>query len=317
MGNTNDQIIEKGVCEEDEKKFCEVDTNEEDDMDYRLVGLETFYSKLCRSEKLLVKNENGDYIDRRTKVILENPKFNFKSYTRLSQMIGKNPQGKRGTGSSTRIDLNGVPCMIRCAHNLCTWSVFNNEILMHQKARIYEGRQGHDAWIQLWKLDTVKSNVHPMYAGKIDSGFDIGIARLEKKDHKLNGEVKIDDKSIVDDCDLAVVDPKNIQSGMKVEIAGYPGDDKFMGYPFTHSGKIVDIVNKPDGGCLVYYNVDTTVGNSGACIMVTDESYIEKYSTKPGIRKLIIGVHNGHSDGEYNYGSLITPSIFKWMSRKE
>ena len=99
---------------------------------------------------------------------------------------------------------------------------------------------------------------------------------------------------------------------MAIEIAGYPGEQ--VGQPFTHTGVIIDITKTALGGYVLWHNVDCSGGNSGSAIMITDEEWIKKYSFNKNVKKVIIGVHTGHDPLErLNFGTLITPSLHKWI----
>jgi len=276
------------------------------------VNFVNFSEIVCDKKECLLLNVDQSTDGRRTKISFGNPKFNFTSYTCLSQIIGLLPDGRCGIGSSTRIMVKGVPYVLTCAHNLCGVSTVHESIDLFKKTRIYEGREGSDAWKQLWLLDLKKSSIHPKFNGKPYGGFDIGISRVLKRNHKFNGKVKIDDNSVVDDCELGTVNLKDIESGMAVEVTGYSGQKDLFGYPFTYEGKILDTKPTGDGGCIMFYKLDSIPGNSGGAIMIKNKSYIKKHSKKPGISKLIIGVHNGYDGAEdICYGTLITEAVLK------
>jgi len=98
--------------------------------------------------------------------------------------------------------------------------------------------------------------------------------------------------------------------GMIVEVAG-----SVRGVPFTSEGKILNAKSMGNGGCMLFYMLETTPANSGGCIMIKDKNYIAKHCKKRGVSKLIIGVHTGHDglDG-INFGTLISPHTFKWIT---
>jgi len=295
-----------------EKKIVEdVDDTKEWDLDDIPFGFVTFAEMLTSKESLLCADQSDNA--RRIKISFGNAKFNFTSYTQLSQIIALLPDRRSGIGSSTRIMVKGIPYVLTCAHNLCSVSTLNKSMNLFKKARIYEGREGSGSWKQLWELDLKKSCIHPKYNGRPHCGFDIGFSRIRKRNHKLNGKVKIDDSLIEDDCAWGVGDPKDIESGMKVEVTAYSGQKDSFGCPFTHDGKILDTKTRDNGGCMLYYNLDTTPGTTGGCIMIKNKSYIKKHCKKPGVSKLIIGVHNGQESDGICYGTLITESVLKSM----
>jgi len=111
-------------------------------------------------------------------------------------------------------------------------------------------------------------------------------------------------------------DAESIKRGMAVELAGYPGEKK--GWPYTHTGRVIDITKTKLGGHILWYDADATPGNSGSCVMITDKDFIKSISKKVGIKKVIVGVHTGHDPVvNLNYGTLITPSIGEWIRNVE
>jgi len=292
---------------DEEKK---IDENEDELDDYFGVpSLVAFSGALRSSEALLVSDQSEEDQNRGTEITYGNAKFNFTSYTRLCQMIGMLPNKAIGTGPCTRVRLNNEDYIISCAHNFCSVSSLRNTTHMFEKVRVFEGREG-DTWKQFWTCNVQETYVHPKYNGVVDCGFDIGVSRIRKRTHKLNGTAKIDEKSTVDDCDVGIGDPKDIVEGMTVEVAG-----SVRGIPFTSEGKILSAKSKANGGCMVFYKLETTPADSGGCIMIKDKNYIAKHCEKRGVSKLIIGVHTGHDglDG-IHFGTLISPQAFKWIT---
>jgi len=103
---------------------------------------------------------------------------------------------------------------------------------------------------------------------------------------------------------------------MKVEIAGYPTCK--IGHPYTHNGQISDISGTKQGGHLIWYDADSTIGNSGSCIMVTDEDFVKSVTKEPGIRKVIVAVHAGYDEvANLNFGTLITESVHDWLIKEK
>merc|ERR1719184_498712 len=100
------------------------------------------------------------------------------------------------------------------------------------------------------------------------------------------------------------MNPKDVSKGMTIELVGYPGEKE--GYPFTHTAKIVDITEKENGGWVLWYDADSTPGNSGSAIYLIDEKYIANQNLEKRVTKLLIGVHTGHDDAEgLNFGTLL------------
>lgn len=114
------------------------------------------------------------------------------------------------------------------------------------------------------------------------------------------------------------VKPKHIKKGMGIELAGFPGEKG--GWPYTHRGKIVEVTKTKLGGHLLLYDVDATPGNSGSCLSITDKDFLSnyrrKYNLNDKIKKVTVGVHTGHcAVDNLNYGTLITPSMGKWIRK--
>jgi len=104
-----------------------------------------------------------------------------------------------------------------------------------------------------------------------------------------------------------------VRKGIPIEVVGYPGEKK--GYPYTHTGKILDIVEIDIGGWVLWYDADTTPGNSGSPIYLTDEKYLKQKSISAA--KMLIGVHTGHDEAEgSNFGTFLTPSLLEWMLKE-
>jgi len=269
-------------------------------------------------EGLVVTDSDDKVVDRRTKIVYTDLKFNYVSYYMLSQLTAKVSDGKKGVGSCTEVlgAMKGERHFLTCAHNLVDYSVRSGRILPYSDSMIYKARQGEKRSRVIFQANNKKCRVHPDYNGQPDCGFDIGIipvikgSEVDAKELKSWGTMLSDNW---EDVRWHAPDPDTIKKGMSVELAGYPGEKG--GWPHTHTGIVVDVTKTKLGGYLIWYNCDATPGNSGSCVMITDKDFIEA-TVDERISKLIVGVHTGHDAVEkLNYGTLITPTIDEWIMK--
>lgn len=294
------------------------DENKEEMMvDHSLKAVVAFSStkrEMCiphREEGLLVKGDDDEWVDRRTLVDFCDEKFGLlKSYRMLCQLTSRLPKGSKMVGTCFRMHRNKSEYILTCAHNLIAWSPFQDQFSWFKWCIYYEMRQGVSSWANSRYLDLTTARVHPKHDGWGASGFDIAVChpgeivtkgRNNFVKHRGNADVM-----------LCACDPQNLSKGMSVELAGYPGEKD--GQPHTHTGKIVDCKKTKLGGHVIFYDVDATCGNSGSPLMITDEKFLKKHNAHAGVQKMVIGIHNGNDAfGGYNYGTLITPSLEKWI----
>jgi len=125
----------------------------------------------------------------------------------------------------------------------------------------------------------------------------------------------------------AFIEPNKLTKGKMVQVAGFPAENCKVTYMYEHTGPIEKVEPKSNGGCIIYYHVDMTPGNSGSRISLINEDLVKsnqrydelsrKYESagKPhDIRKMTIGVATGTDWGKkLNFGMLITPEINAWM----
>jgi len=289
----------------DEKK--DVDCGDEHSLD-NVVAFSTKKQQMSAptQEGLIFREKNGKLKDRRIKVCFDDEKFFSSSYSSLCQLTAIVPPEKKAVGSAS-CTLSGVWFLfITCAHNLVTYSSRRKCVVPFKDVKIYGMREGRKKWFFL-SASNDKMIVHPKYNGNPDCGYDLGII-IRSKVPKLR-------KSVFSKYRLKKgMNPKDLSKGMTIELIGYPGEKK--GYPYTHIGKILDIVESGLGGWVLYYDADSTPGNSGSGIFLTDEKYIKNHS-KAGAVKLLIGVHTGHDDAEgCNFGTLLTPSLLSWINEE-
>jgi len=270
------------------------------------------------AEGLFTKDDRGNRVDRRTKILFNNPEFCRVSYWSLCQITAKCPRGK-GVGSCSVVETKDKKTIfLTCAHNLVSISIRSNDQFPFKDGLIYKARQGEDTYVLKYSADLKKARIHPKYNDQASCGFDLGLVpvveKLGRKKHREAFEVKGKDKlkDKWQDVVWSAAEPGSIKKGMTVELAGFPGEKK--GWPFTHSGEIVDVTKTDLGGYLLWYNADATTGNSGSCIMITDPKFIKSRGYKGRVKKVIVGVHTGHdATDQLNYGTLITPEIMKWI----
>jgi len=269
-------------------------------------------------EGLLKRTKRGIRKDRRVKVDFRKNKFQKTSFTAVAQIKARLPSGDDAIGSGTHISVNGVDCVLTCAHNLVSVSILGPAI-KHKDGNVYTMRQGENAWYSLGRLDVKKIRVHPNFNGESFCGFDLGICPVSWEKHENDGKVVYKEDYEVD-SGWFFADPKSLKSGMTVEVNGYPGEKD--GHAFYHSGEIKHVVEKEKGGWILMYDVDATPGNSGSAIDITDEGWLKEHLTEydksRGIKKATIGIHTGHdSVTGLNFGTLLTPALRKWIKDKE
>jgi len=263
---------------------------------------------------LLFYDKNGARLDRRIKIEFSWHKSIPASYASLCQLAGRVNDSIDGVGSCYMVTVNGVNCILTCAHNLVSKSALTGKFLIHKCGYIYQMRQGENAWLKLWKLEMNKIYIHPKYSGETSCGFDFAVCPIITEKHKF--DARVDCSKVIIDCQWSSVDPADIKVGYEIEVGGYPGEK--AGYPHYHSGKIMHIKNTEKGGCILFYEVDTTPGNSGSPIWITDKRFFDDHKNKnkveKGVTKWMIGVHTGHSAVDMlNYGILTTPAMGKWI----
>jgi len=303
------------VCS-DEKK--EVDDSDDDDSLNNVFAFSSNKEQGIRkkTEGLLTSNWWGSTIDRRIKIRFDKRVFRRTSYTSLCQLTARYPNGRKAVGSASGGVGVGRKChrkenlvwFITCAHNLVMWSSLDKRPVSYKKRKIYGKREGWKKWA--YKLqDCNKPIVHPKYDGQSDCGFDLGII--------LFTEIPVftaEKREVKEDKSLHWMNPKDVSEGMTVEVSGYPGEKN--GYPYTHEGEILCVRQSDLGGWVLYYKADTTPGNSGSPIYLTDKEYLKKHG-KSGVDKLLIGVHTGHDDANtINFGTMLTRSIQRWLSKE-
>jgi len=268
---------------------------------------------VCSQEGLLMSDEKGKK-DRRIKIDFSDINFQCVSFNSLCQLKAKLPNGEEALGSCTCFKIpNGKQTILTCAHNLVTLSTLDNSHIKHQEGYVYAMRQGKNNWWSLWELDQSKIRVHPKFDGSAYCGFDIGTCTILRKSHKNDHSVKYNSVEEKVDCGWKCARPKDLKPGMTVEVAGYPGEKK--GNPYFHSGKIKHIKKTTAGGWLLYYDLDTTPGNSGSHIQITDADYVKEHAPPHvDVKKITIGVHTGNDAAEgLNFGTLITPALERWI----
>jgi len=270
---------------------------------------------VCNKEGLLNWDKNGA-VDRRTKIDFGYVKFRLLSYTTLCHMKVQIRPGLEAVGSCSRLKLNGQHCIFTCAHNLVSWNTLKDSAVNVESGFVYTTRQGEHSWAYLKRILVKGILVHPNFNGEPYSGFDIGLAPVISERHKNSKGYGFTRKN---DVAWGPAKPESIEVGLKIEVAGFPGEKK--GYSYVHCGKIVAKKKTKLGGWLIFYDVDTTPGNSGSDINVIDKTWVQNWLRKRGRSdsksKVCIGVHTGHCDAaKLNYGTLFTPAIYQWFKEK-
>jgi len=301
-----------GIALSDEKNDgdCRDDHSLDD-----IVAFSTKKRQMCAPSKegLIMKDKNGKFIDRRIKICYDDEKFFSTSYTSPCQITAVTPGGKKGAGSASCSIPTGSDLLYfaTCAHNLVAWNSLRKCTVPFKNLKVYVMRDGEEKWDFLSE-SIEKKIVHPKYNGQPECGYDLGI--IVTTTISKFPRHKFPDLKPKMDSQFHLMNPKDVTKGMTIELIGYPGEKK--GYPYAHTGKISAIIQSDLGGWVLWYNADATPGNSGSGIWLTDEKYVKKHS-KPGISKLLIGVHTGHDEAEgSNFGTLMTKSLRSWL-RKE
>jgi len=296
----------------DERKQVEV-------FDHRLKNLFGYTARkkkmaLCGKEGLLIKNKNGDPIDRRTKIVYKDEKFRGDSFGDILQIKVKLPRGGYFVGSGLLSWLH-YDCVITAAHNLADFNVLHDSMVKYKEGHAYSKRQGVDVWFTEYEIDVKNAYVHPNYRGNSKSGFDIGFCPLKKPTVKFALDTYTPSKWKYDYAWTGNVKPEDLTMGLKVEVVGYPGE--LNGYPYYHDGRVVKSLKTKEGGWLLYYDADCTPGNSGSPIYATDESWIKKYCSSK-LEKLVIGIHVGYDPvAGLNFGTVLTEALCSWIGKQK
>merc|ERR1719419_141931 len=283
----------------------------DDDLDPdNIVDIPT--GNLCKSEMLILKDSNGNPIDRRVRVFFNRKEFHTTSYFMLSQLTIKLRSGNIAVGSAICVPLAKNPFFLTCAHNLVSLSS-RRKWVSHKILKVYKARHGKDSYVVSGLVNERKILWHDKYDGYNGHGWDIGKFQLrDLKLGKFSQNSHGSMKTVTDDVMLHWANQDLLKKGMGVEIAGYPG--KKEGYPYKHEGTIEDIKKTKYGSHLIWYNADTTEGNSGSCIMVTDQKFVKSVTKRPEIKRIIIGVHSGYDPIlGLNYRTLITEGLYHWI----
>jgi len=244
--------------------------------------------------------------DQRIRIDYNDRKYNCKSYFMLGQLKATIPSGHNVVGTCIYIKLQDN-LILTAAHNIVCYSRFREEMVFFKDPLVYIARQGIRKWGK--KKFLGNGRIHPKYNRYPDCGFDIGLFAQWKDEGNGNKESFQLNKTRKNDVILSFADPEDIKKGMSVEVAGYPGEKE--GYAYTQTG-VVRAVTRNKEGYVIWHDCETTPGNAGSPIMITDK----KISKDKGVEKVIIGIHTGYDvDLGLGIGTLITPSIFKWIQK--
>ena len=191
----------------------------------------------------------------------------------------------------------------------------------------YKRRKGESAYES--KRSIIDVRVHHQFDNQPACGFDIAVCKLgEDLGASQYTSKHFSNAPLVFDHFRGYVSPAQLTEGMIVEVAGYPAEKE--GRFLAHSGPIKELKEKPGGGCVISYEVDTTAGMSGSGISLLDNNLVQNHpnlaemrrsyddcNSNHQIKKIIIGIHTGtHPNGKVNYGTLITPAIDNWIIEK-
>jgi len=307
---------------------CETDGKYSDDED----SLENVFAfsqakgqlSVCSQEGLYVKDEKGNTIDRRYQITYDAEKFCRCSYFHLGQVTVKTTRGI-AVGTGYMFGNGKDEFVLSCAHNFVGYSMIDDEEVFYTNAKFYCTRLGKNYWRDKLLLSNETVRVHHLHNDNPASGFDIAVCKVTKK----LGPSKISRLRKPHFCSAARLDAhfghfdfKQIKPGLSIEIAGYPADKDKRGYPYAQTGVIKKVSKTKRGGHVIWHNVDTTPGNSGSPIFVTDKSFLQTLricnKRKEEVDRVIVGVHTGTCVvSGMNYGTLITPELMKWMAGKK
>jgi len=300
----------------DEKK------EEEPAIDHSLKNIVAFstarrkMAALKEPEGLFLRGDDGKALDRRTKIIYTDPKFQTDCYTRLCQVTALLPTKSKVVGSGCLISNESILTVLSCAHNFSAWSTLEGRFHFFECMLSYNMRLGEKSWRICSAIEEKVTKIHPKYDGTPDCGYDIAFCR-QLKHISTTGEKEY--RTVAINAPRTTTrwspcDPSTLQKGYSIEICGYPGEKN--GYPYTHTGTIVAVKKTKAGGYVIWHNVDCTAGNSGSPIIINDERWTKRYIK--GSSKAIIGVHTGQDLFEgLNFGTLITSSVYKWIKGEE
>jgi len=267
-----------------------------------------------RREGLWTLDEQGNSMDRRELVNFYDQKFCRTSYWDLTQ-ISFHLKHEKAVGSGMTLRTKPV-VILSCAHNFVCLSYVDNKVRRQMKKHhSYCQRYGEKSWRSLRKI--TQFWVHDRYDGNPECGFDIAIGLTSEKIGKTTlNKKKLPNRSTLHYDLMSNLDYVSVlKKGMSIEVAGYPGEKK--GMPYTHQGLIHDVKKTSLGGYILMYKIDTTPGNSGSPVYLTDKSCIAELRRKKGGKfdKVLIAIHTGSDRAsECGFATLLTNDLSKWMS---
>jgi len=278
-------------------------------------------------EGLYVKDDKGNTLDRRYPITYDNKKFCRASCTWLGQVTVETKLGKAiGTGYTISGSKNGEGLVLSCAHNFVGFTMKDDKVIF-QKPLFYCMRYGENNWSKKFLLNVNEVRVHPSHNGNPASGFDIAVCSVTQK----MGPGKVNPKQKLLQLGAIRADVKwnysgglykNVKAGLCIEIAGYPAEKNKRGYPYAQTGVIKEVARTKWGGYVLWHNVDTTPGNCGSPIFVTDKSFLQTYrdyyDVPEDIDRIIVGIHTGSDTVRgMNFGTLITDKLGAWIKKEE
>lgn len=275
--------------------------------------LENIYSYVADTrEHTLVGKTNEGYLlgsmaeEKRTKV-----KPNRKDYSgvicQIVSEFNEDGETKRylGTGSIQVADNCNKLFIVTCAHNFVQECEDFDTVDLNYAARstIFLSRDGKGEF--LFKAPILNYVVHPEYLKRprIHDGFDIAVATFE-----LN-----DALPPVDDIDRFkrkcikympyFTASHSHNTGDSILIIGYPGEKH--GFLYQMEGTIYATKKRKAGTeVIIYRDIDTTCGQSGAPVYKKDEDGEWE----------IIGIHVGYfKKKKANLATLITHKLKHWI----
>lgn len=198
-------------------------------------------------------------------------------------------------------------CVLTTAHN-----IFDGKTgeLYHDRMA-YRAKKGTEAYQAEFQLSKNKVAFHQDYDGTPWGGHDIAMIKIEKNIGGKNGHKYFYGIGHMEyDYIWKPYTASKLSVGMKIQVIGYPGEKG--GYLYQHTGQLLEIETTSTGGVALWYDLDTTPGQSGSPVYLI----LEKPEGK--VIKHRIGIHQGWNiERRQNCGTLLTPPIMKWINEQD
>jgi len=256
--------------------------NDEDSLE-NVIAFSTFKGQHWTNsqEGLFLKDSNGKHQDRRVLVRFDKKEFCCDSYKHLGQVTVQTNVGK-AVGSGHLIKLNGSLHILSCAHNFFGYSMKDGKKIKFKKPLFYRMRDGAKNWVSKCILDASYIRVPACHNGNPASGYDIAVCPIGENlgSGVANPYLMMEKFGPPRKDNIWGSFP--VRAGLQIEIPGYPGEKG--GKAYTHTGLVEEVSSTKVGrGRVIWYSLDTTPGNSGSPIFVTDKAFIKEAITSKRI----------------------------------